>query len=593
MGALCAFGETPQLLELRDGTRIRAEFAQGAVLVLQRKDIVSGELLEVLVRLEEVDRVSFSEEPAMEKLQVIQKALQCLESDDFSMREAGQTQLLAGGRGFRSILEQRLLVGNGAEVRWRLKHVLRLLPVEQLPEMRLPYDIVRTKDGRVFEGDFGDWSLEVMYRGEALILSRQVVLGIRDEMAAGSNPGPANARRILTPSDDVFVGSRTIDFEADPAGARPDVGEDIGMRFSDWGVTMQTSIPGQFVSVNDYEVASVSRGRSAATHDPLYEGTMTIRFCVPGNPGIPAGVNSVGVWMAIVQKDGTALRAYDIRGNLIDEVNALSGPSEFFGITSAVPIHEVRLVPNVAVDANYTIDDLVFSEPSALDSVGVVKNSAVRLRNGDRLICSKISDDGKDAFQCELASVPESVIRVQRGDLMAMHAPLLTRAKEVIKGVFWAELVEGCRVLVSSENGRHLCRFPELRMDDLPLVSLWGPSRMQMLPPWDVKVSEGEALVVDGDSVRRINYMAFGEKWINDEDVYRYDESPPVWFAKPERDRDWGASITCTSGEVIPLGGTLGFRLDLFAVKGAVVSKGSQRWEIPFGEIAEIRFDEP
>ena len=130
-------------------------------------------------------------------------------------------------------------------------------------------------------------------------------------------------------------------------------------------------------------------------------------------------------------------------------------------------------------------------------------------------------------------------------------------------------------------------------MDDLPLVSLWGPSRLQMLPPWDVKVSEGEALVVDGDSVRRINYAAFGEKWINDEDEYRYADSPPVWFAKPERDRDWGAAITCTSGEVIPFDGALGFRLESFAAKGAVVSKGSQSWEIPFEEIAEIRFDEP
>ena len=196
-GVVCAFGESLRLLELRDGTRIGAEFAQGAVLVLQRKDIVSGELLDVRVRLEDVDRVSFSEEPAMEKLLVIQKALRSLESDDFPTREAGQSQLLAGGRGFRSILEQRLLAGSGAEVRWRLKHVLRLLPVEQLPEMRLPYDIVRTKDGQVFEGDFGDWSLEVRYRGETLVLSRRIVLGIRDERAAGSSQGRANARRIM------------------------------------------------------------------------------------------------------------------------------------------------------------------------------------------------------------------------------------------------------------------------------------------------------------------------------------------------------------------------------------------------------------
>lgn len=593
-----AEGGIERLVEFREGTRIRVIFPEGAVLVMRQEDIVLGLSVERRLSVAEISRVSFSREPAMEKLILVQRAVKLLDSDVFGERELGQTQLMEGGRGFRAILEQRMSSRNcSRELRWRLRRVLDALPEEQLPESRLPYDIVTTKAGEVIEGDVGEFLLEAEYRGERLILGRKV-LSIRE--AAGvveSGVTASRLRRIERHGDEAFEGGRVLDFETDPEGGVPVAGDDIGMRYADWGVIFQSSLPGKFVSVNNYEVSGPSRKMSAATHDPLYEGTVTIRFCVPGNPGIPAGVNAVGLWLAIVVKDGTAMQAYDVRGNMIGEIATRSGPSEFLGLSSSEPIHALRVVPNGALDSNYTMDDLTFSPPVAMDSVGVEKYPTVRFRNGDRVICKSMSDAEDGGFLLVPVSFPEMTIKVTRSELAAVHAPLQKSVSTLPPDAFWAELEGGSRVLVSAEKGRSLLRFPGVQLDELPLVSLWGQTRIQMVPPAKTKLNGGDVLIVDGDSVRRVASAGLGDEWIltpGAGEGARYADSPSVWFSLPGSRTPPAATLTCASGEVIDLQGGAGFRLLSFSSEGAVIGMGGgPRWEIPFAEISELRFGEP
>ena len=595
-GSACA--EIVRVVELRDGSRLRVSFSESDGLNLYCSADAEGKKEARIVPVSMVARASFSLEPALERLSEIREAVDSLSSNDFNEREVAQSKLMKDGRGFRVILEQRALASASAESQWRLARILQALPKVRLPENRLPYDIVRTAGGEVMEGDFGDWSLPVTYRNQVLVLTRENVLFISEERSPDeASPPMVLAAKVSEHDDSVFENGRTISFDADPLGNSLEIGDDIGLRYADWGVLFQTSMPGKYVSVNDYEVAGPSRGLSAATHDPLYEGVVTVRFCVPGNPGVPAGVNAVGVWLAIVEPNGTTMQAFDVRGNQIKQLTTLMGPSEFLGIRSAEPIHAIRIVPHPGIDANYTMDDLVFSKPRALDDVGVEGSSTVRFRNGDRIICSAITEAEGNGIVLNPASFPEVEIRALKPDLAAVHAPMQTQTAAALRGgLFWTELAGGSRLLAN--RTQLLNRFPQVGIQDVSMVSLWGISQIQLAMPEDTILEKDDAVIIDGDSVRRVKVSGFGAKWINVAkgsglETHRYESSPTVWFAAPDERKAGGASLTLSNGEMIDLQGIDGFRLASFSPKEIEIERGDDRWSIPFEEIAELRFGEP
>jgi hypothetical protein len=173
--------------------------------------------------------------------------------------------------------------------------------------------------------------------------------------------------RIDSDESEFFGKSPTrIDFEADPAGKRLEVGEDIHKRFVDRGVLLSTSIKDAIVSVENYEVHGRSRGRCAATHDPVYQGTLTIRFCKPGDADEPAGVHAVGFFVEHIAPKGTSLVAYDGSDKQIGVIPTNKSRGQFLGIHSRRPIARIDVVPNPDIDPDYAIDDLTFDKPVAL-----------------------------------------------------------------------------------------------------------------------------------------------------------------------------------------------------------------------------------
>lgn len=192
-----------------------------------------------------------------------------------------------------------------------------------------------------------------------------------------SRPEPPPAKPTLRPRETPrlerlfddggadFAAATRIDFERDPNGARLRPGMDIGRTFVQRGITLETSIPGAFVSVNEFSVRP-GRGLSCATHEPLWEGSLTIKFCVPGRPDVPAYVTRVGLWLAVIQPDGTQLEAHGPGGKVLKAIRTRREGREFLGLRSNVPIVCIRVVPNAAIDPDYSIDDLVFDRPRPL-----------------------------------------------------------------------------------------------------------------------------------------------------------------------------------------------------------------------------------
>jgi hypothetical protein len=133
--------------------------------------------------------------------------------------------------------------------------------------------------------------------------------------------------------------------------------------YVDQGCTFATSVGDSFVGVQPYDVGGRSGGKCIATHKPLYQGKMTIRFCKPGDDKVPATVTTVGFWVSHVSPDGTALQAYDNDGKLIGSVSTTKKHGEFLAIKSTKSIAYIKVVPNIEVDPDFAIDDLVFDTP--------------------------------------------------------------------------------------------------------------------------------------------------------------------------------------------------------------------------------------
>src|SRR5690606_20283152 len=92
--------------------------------------------------------------------------------------------------------------------------------------------------------------------------------------------------------------STRVTFERDPGGQVLAQGTNVESTYVPLGCTFSTSVEGSYVSVNNYNVGGPSGGQSCATHNPRFQGEITIRFCLPGNVDIPAGVTRVGLWVA-------------------------------------------------------------------------------------------------------------------------------------------------------------------------------------------------------------------------------------------------------------------------------------------------------
>ena len=128
-------------------------------------------------------------------------------------------------------------------------------------------------------------------------------------------------------------------------------------------MTLSTSIATSFVGTNPYVVDGKSRGLSAATVSPVWEGVMTLSFHQPGEPASAAGVHWFGLSIAHVFPHGTRIEAIGAGEQIIGQLETVRTGTDFLGFHSEELVYAVRVVPNKSIDPNYTIDDLIFETP--------------------------------------------------------------------------------------------------------------------------------------------------------------------------------------------------------------------------------------
>ncbi len=252
-----------------------------------------------------------------------------------------------------------------------------------------------------------------------------------------------------------------------------------------------------YVSVNDWRVEGKTHGMSCATHNPLFTGEITIRFCIPGREDVPAGVTRFGCWIAAVMPNGTYLHAYDINGREIGQIHTETTGHEFMGMASSVPIHTIRVVPNLRIDPDYTLDDFIFPPPQNAELAHPEKYT-VQFADGERIFCTGVgfSEEG-----VRLLGLPAGLPDRKRStaDLVRLIMPSKGRPERPPATGVYVQLSDGSVVYgakpMPPQTAPVFAHRPDLLKTPDQIAGLWSAGFARMVWPekarsatiWDSK----------------------------------------------------------------------------------------------------------
>jgi hypothetical protein len=548
-----------RLVEFRDGSHLRIELPS---LEFRLKKGNHGETeAQTKILLEQISQITFSEIPALNRVERIKIALQALRDEDFATREAAALTLTKFGSGFRELLQGNLDRAFDPEIRWRLRRVLEHLPINARDE----FDHVRLKNKHL-RGELEPWHMIVNYRGTNLTLNRSTVSSIR--IAPATHKQARHVQAVNNPDSDLIpLACRKIDFEFNPAGKILRAGENIQQAFINWGLTLSSSVETSFVSVNRYDIDGAGGGKAAATHDPLYEGSITIRFCVPGYPSRRSGVSFIGCWLGIVKPGGTSMVAYDAYGSEIGRAVTGEGESQFLGVKSNVPIARVEIVPNPVIDSNFAFDDLIYDSPTPLMDALHPSHFSISLHDGNRFNCRAIIPQkhpktGEISILARPGAAFTREIPIPLKEISILAPPSGKRQPpEPGKRNIWALLNDGSQLsLLTPENKALITLLGEIPAENLQICSLWTAPRKLQDPPDNLAIPRsGAAIIIRNDPLYLTSFTLGGDKFsgirpdgstIN----YSYNRLPNIWIEKPSGLPAPIGRIELTDGQAINFG---------------------------------------
>ena len=397
---------------------------------------------------------------------------------------------------------------------------------------------------------------------------------------------------VLFPDDCIRIG-----FEEDSKGIPLKEGQDISRRFIFDGLILKSSIEDSYISVNDHVVEGRSGGQSAATHEPLYRGTTTLTFCVPGSEHELAGVTHVGLSIAVVQEGGTTLAAFDASGHRIASVATVDGDHQFLGLRSNVPIHQVKIIPGA--DPDYTFDDLVFDVPQTIDAGGSPKHHSLDLATGERIVCREFEIAG-DEVSARPAARFAREITFSTDELVQLRTPTEGHDEGLPEGDerFWMMLDDGSTLLARVLDEQ----VPVAILDEASLVShdpaaIWRESDELIPLPPDARLEAGQIATIVSKSPSFLAEPNFDPEMftaVDDDSTveYYYKRLPTVWLKNPNPqalERALGF-VRLNTGERIVLGEGTSFQLESYDPQTVTLIRGTDRLEIPLDTVTTLRF---
>ncbi len=488
-----------------------------------------------------------------------------LGSEIFDDRQHAHAELVKLGEKSRFDLQLCFDMTTDTEIRSRLRLILSRWPAVEEANKRTKavFDLFELEDE-----DEATWGhlhgrIPIVVDQKTHFVDREDILRFEATPPAAVRAAAA-ARKIAVfrriEADAFPAGCTEIDFERSPDGIKLKAGTNVDELFVRQGIRLATSFEKSHVAINDFSVRGKSRGMSIATHEPRWQGEITIRFVDPAGE-IPAGVTRFGCWIAAVVPEGTFLVGYDVYGREIGRIATMRSGSEFLAVESPIPMHTIRIIPDVVHDRDYTLDDFIFDPPLPLLS-GDNKKFAVRLDSGESLLCSDVVvSKGKLQLRGIPASLPDTTIELAR--LRQIGFPSQGRPVPSRIGVF-AELHDGSLLFGKhprANRGRPVFdRLPDLLQKPKKLASIWCSAKLLKtdLPPsrqtvvWNEESNKWEPAA-------DIKFLEEVIVWKEDGEfrAAAYHKMPPIRFAQPEMKQpslQW--RVRTADGDDLVLSGT-------------------------------------
>ena len=582
-------------VEFRDGTILRLQLPDEPL--PWHKAARDGTVTREPMPWEMVAQLYLVTKPALEKLAETKGLLNQLASNVYRERVEAHKELIEKGVHFRGVVEEVHRTTTDPEVRWRLDNVLQAMDHDVEPA-QFNYDLITRSTGEEIEGDVGELELEGEFRGTKIPISRKSICRINlksptDNAQIGGMLG--RAEEITEDKDELFPKNVTrINFDRGPAGELTIPGRDIRDLYVPLGATIHSEMPNEpdaFISVEEYNVKGRSGDKCAATHDPLYQGTIVVRFCLPGNSGVPAGVHVVGFWTAYIEPEGTALEAYDVHDRLIGLTKTRVRGNDFLAIKSKTPIAYIKVTPDTEIDEDHAIDDLFFDPPVTLAEAGDPKWLTVLLSTGERLKCKSFQRDGEKLTLSELSIGVKEVNVALEEVASIMPATETARRPDVITTDCTVLLDDGS--IVRAHGGETLKTVDEKPIPNEKIVALWGFGRSLTLPEDDAWPEEG-ALLIERDKVyKKLPQWKFGEKWIEAPQLalfdFNYSDSPVIWFKRPPKTIKGAGILRRATGEEYVLHDSANYQLTGWSAETVTLRGDKAELAIPFDEILTLR----
>ncbi|GMV80682.1 MAG: hypothetical protein AMXMBFR7_18660 [Planctomycetota bacterium] len=587
----------------RDGTILRVELDDAPLNL--RVVTASGTAEARTVRASELERFLLARQPRLDELLKLGALITKLADDEYGVRELASEEIRKLGAPIRQDVLRLMAEHADPEIRARLGQIMERLPADAAgPGGALCDEVVL--GGTLLRADLGALTLKVRIQGQELALEREILLGLSASApeAAAARPaaGAAKARRIDADDDAAFGAQPTrIDFERAPSGEALRAGQDIREAFVARGFRLSTSIENAIVSVNDYNVQGRSQGLSCATHQPLWQGQITIRFCVPGQPSAPACVSAFGLWIAAVSPNSTSIEAYDAFGKPILTVATTRGPNQFLGLHSRVPIASIKVVPNLAVDPDYTIDDLVFDAPRPVQELAHPKLCAARFASGERVFAERLTVS-EGACRMENLSVGPAKLERPAADLRELATPYESWTPPERTPGCWLMLLDGSVLRGTAEDGLRAARLPALALDAGSLAALWGDRSPYLVPPEGEAWTPGCARILPSEPARLHPAWKLTPQGLEgtagpgvETTVYAYPELPMVWVATPPKLDEKAGLARLNSAELLVLtaGGERGFSFVSWSADEVRFRHDSREIRVPLREVSTIDLPAP
>ena len=611
----------------------------------------SGESSDETIEIANLNRIILSESPVGRKVETIRQLITNLADDSFHKREAAEEKLSEAETAgqFMEMLQSNLDHPK-FEVRYRIQRILKKLEDQDSTMKENQFDRLFFNNGTIAEGDLGDLSLELSYRGRPLTLKRE-------QIAMISTPSHAPARKANDKKIDVEifhkplnifyrVDQTIINFEKSPDGEELRRPADVSKTFVPVGLKLGTEQKG-FIGISGYGFKfgpekrasgnSICVYETVGTYSKRFKGIMEISFCMPNQGSVAAGVMEFGMQMARVNHSRDFIvEAYNADNQLLASVESSDEPCVFSGIKSTQPIAKIRILSNPylfridrAIDEDYAVDSICFSPPVPIDSLTPKDQPSVTLNNGDLLKTNKIKLSGPDAIS--INPVGEQNYKIGFDEIRSINfnhsfqkdpqSFARLRPKRVLET--WTAMISDGSILFTEPGNPMISKlFPEVELPLDTITGMWltrNPSRFPMKSDFE----KGKNVIVFPTCriiPDLISFADYGFLWDKsaekitqdlqiegdekdqddptpDVDRVTYEtasaeSSPTVWTQPPRSTKASQGRIILADGQQLVLNGNLKFQLAEIQEDKITISIGKQIATIPIDQVQIIEFPE-